>query len=130
MVMDEVKLREFIGKAVNDWGAAESALLTFVGDRLGLFKAVAETSGGLTPEELATKTRTHPRMIREWLSAQAAGGFVSFNPSKGTYALPEELAFALTDDNGPANIVGFYQILAGLYKDQEKVIEAFDTVQS
>ena len=127
MVIDEAKLHEFIGKVVNDWGAAESALLTFVGDRLGLFKAMAGTGAGLTPEELATKTRTHPRMIREWLAAQAAGGFFSFDPSRGTYALPEEQAFALTDDSSPASIAGFYQVLAGLYKDQEKIIDAFRT---
>jgi SAM-dependent methyltransferase len=66
-------------------------------------------------------------MIREWLSAQAAGGYVTYNPAAGTYMLPEEQALALTDENSPAYIAGFYQVLAGLYKDQEKIIEAFRT---
>ncbi len=83
---------------MNEWEAAEGALITFVGDKLGLFKAMAGAGGTLTPEELATKTGTHPRIIREWLAAQAAGGFVTYNPSAGTYTLPEEHAFALTDE--------------------------------
>jgi SAM-dependent methyltransferase len=126
MVVDEAKLNEFIGRAVGEWGAIESALLTFIGDKLGLFKAMAG-AGALTPEELAKKTGTHPRIIREWLAAQAAGGFVTYNPGAGSYTLPEEQAFALTNENSPAYIVGFYQIIAGLYKDQEKIIEVFRT---
>ena len=126
MVVDEAKLNEFIGRTVGEWGAIESALLTFIGDKLGLFKAMAG-AGALTPEELAEKTGTHPRMIRDWLAAQAAGGFVTYNPAAGSYTLPEEQAFALTNENSPAYIVGFYQIIAGLFKDQEKIIEAFRT---
>jgi SAM-dependent methyltransferase len=126
MVVDEVKLNELLGKAVNEWGAAEGALLTFAGDKLGLFKAMAG-AGSLTPEELAKKTGTHPRIIKEWLAAQAAGGFVTYNPAAGTYTLPEEQAFALTDENSPAYIAGFYQTLVSLFKDQEKIIEVFRT---
>ena len=126
MVVNEAKLHEFIGKAVNEWGAAEGALITFVGDRLGLFKAMAG-AGGVTPEELATRTGTHPRIIKEWLAGQAAGGFVKYNPSTGTYTLPEEQALALTDENSPAYIPGFYQTLVSLFKDEEKIIEAFKT---
>jgi SAM-dependent methyltransferase len=126
MVVDEKKLNEFVEKVGNEWGASMGALLTFVGDRLGLFKAMAG-AGPLTSEELAKKTATHPRMIREWLAAQAAGGFVTYNPTAGTYTLPEEQAFALTDENSPAYIAGFYQVLAGLFLDQEKIIDAFRT---
>jgi ubiquinone/menaquinone biosynthesis C-methylase UbiE len=126
MVVDEVKLNELLGKAVNEWGAAEGALLTFAGDKLGLFKAMAG-AGSLTSEELARKTGTHPRIIKEWLAAQAAGGFVTYNPAAGTYTLPEEQAFALTDENSPAYIAGFYQTLVSLFKDQEKIIEVFRT---
>ena len=126
MVVDEAKLNEFIGRTVGEWGAIESALLTFIGDKLGLFKAMAG-AGAVTPEELAKKTGTHPRIIREWLAAHAAGGFVTYNPAAGSYTLPEEQAFALTNENSPAYIVGFYQIIAGLFKDQEKIIEAFRT---
>jgi hypothetical protein len=126
MVVDEAKLHEFIGKAVNEWGAAMGALLTFAGDRLGLFKAMA-WAGALTPEEPARKTGTHPRIIKEWLAAQAAGGIITYDPATRKYTLPEEQAFALTDENGPAYIAGGYQILAGLFKDEEKIIDAFRT---
>ena len=126
VAVDEIKLQEFIGKVVNEWGGAEGALITFVGDRLGLFKAMAR-AGELTPEELAKKTGTHPRIIKEWLAGQAAGGFVTYNRANGSYTLPEEQAFALTDENSPAYIAGFYQSLVSLFKDEEKIIEAFRT---
>jgi SAM-dependent methyltransferase len=126
MVVDEAKLDEFIGKAVNEWGGAYGVLLTFVGERLGLFKAMAG-AGALTPEELAEKTSTHPRMIREWLAAQAAGGFVIYNPAARTYTFPDEQALALTNENSPAYIAGEYQIIMGFFKDEEKIIEAFKT---
>jgi SAM-dependent methyltransferase len=122
--LDETKLHEFISKAVNEWGAAEGALITFVGDRLGLFKAMAG-AGELTPEELAKRTGTHPRIIKEWLAGQAAGGFVTYNPIHSTYTLPDEHALALTDENSPAYVAGFYQSLVSLFKDAEKIIEAF-----
>ena len=126
MVVDEAKLNEFIGKAVNEWGGAYSVLLTFVGERLGLFKAMAG-AGALKPEELAKKTSTHPRMIREWLAAQAAGGFVTYNPAARTYIFPDEQALALTNENSPAYIAGEYQVIMGFFKDEEKIIEAFKT---
>ena len=76
MVVDEAKLSKFIEKAVNEWGASMGALLIFVGDRLGLFKAMAGAVGGaLTPEELARKTGTHPRIIKEWLAASGCWRF-------------------------------------------------------
>ena len=124
--LDEVKLHEFIGKVVNEWGAALSALTIFVGDRLGLFKAMVG-AGGLTPDELAKRTGTHPRMIREWLASMAAGGFVIYNRNNRTYVLPNEQAVALTDENSPAYIAGAYASLASLFKDIEKIIGAFQT---
>ena len=126
MGVDERKLQEFIGKVVNEWGAAEGALITFVGDRLGLFKAMAG-AGEMTSEELAKKTMTHPRIIiKEWLADQAAGGFISYNPVNHTYTLPEEQAFALTDENGPTYIADFYQSIVSLF-NEEKIIRAFRT---
>ncbi|SRR5581483_3889091 len=126
MGIDEKKLNEFLGRAVSDWGAAMGAMLTFVGDRLGLFKAMAG-AGPMTPEELAKKTGTHPRMIREWLAAQAAGGYVAYNSGTGKYSLPEEQAFALANEDSPAYILGGYQILTSVFKDESKIVEAFRT---
>jgi SAM-dependent methyltransferase len=126
MVINETKLQEFIGKVVNEWGAAGGALITFVGDRLGLFKAMAG-AGEVRPEELAKKTGTHPRIIKEWLAGQAAGGFIIYNRVNDTYTLPEEQALALTDENSSVYIAGFYQSLVSLFKDAEKIIETFRT---
>lgn len=126
MVVDEIKLQEFIGKIINDWGAAEGAMITFVGDRLGLFRAMVG-EGELTPEELAKKTDTHPWMIQEWLASQAAGGYIIYNSTTRKFLLPEEHALALTDENSPAYVSGFYQSIVSLFKDEEKIIEAFKT---
>jgi SAM-dependent methyltransferase len=124
--VDKAKLQEFMGKVVNEWGAAEGTLLTFVGDRLGLFQAMAG-AGELTPDELAGMTGTHPRIIKEWLAGQAAGGLVTYDRVSGKYTLPEEQAYALTDSNSPSYVAGFYQSLVSLFKDEEKIIEAFKT---
>jgi Methyltransferase domain len=126
LAVDEKKLEDFIGRSVGEWGAALGALLTFAGDKLGLFKAMAG-AGALTPEELARKTNTHPRIIREWLAAQAAGGMVTYDSAIEKYTIPNEVAIALTDENSPAYIAGAYQILAGLFKDEDKIIEAIRT---
>ncbi len=124
--VDEKRLHAFIEKSVGEWGAAYGVLLAFVGDKLGLFKAMTET-GPLLPEELAKKTGTHPRIVREWLAAQAAGGIITYDPSTQKYRLPPEHAIALTDENSPAYIAGAYQILASLFKDEDKITEAFKT---
>lgn len=124
--VDEKKLNEFIGKSVGEWGAAMGALLTFAGDRLGLFKAMAG-SGPMSAQDLAKKTSTNPRMIREWLSAQAAGGIVNYDSSSDKFTLPDEVAFALTEESSPAYIAGLYQSIAGIFKDEDKLLEAFKT---
>lgn len=124
VTIDETKLHEFIGRVVGDWGGALGALLAFAGDRLGLYRAMAG-AGPMTPEQLAEKTGTHPRMIREWLAAQAAGGYVTYD--SGRYALPAEQAFAMANDDSPAYIMGGYQIMASLFQDEEKIVEAIRT---
>jgi SAM-dependent methyltransferase len=126
MSVNEKKLHEFVVKSVGEWGATMGSLLTFVGDRLGLFKAMAE-AGPINAEELSRKTGTHPRIIKEWLAAQAAGGVVTYNSTNGSYTLPPEQAMALTDENSPAYIAGGYQIIAGLFKDEDKILESFKT---
>src|SRR5690606_28899166 len=126
MVVDEAKLEKFVERSVNEMGAALGSLLTFAGERLGLFKAMAG-AGELTPEEVAEKTDTHPRVVREWLAAQAAGGIVEYNPVTGKYVLPAEHALALIDENSPAYLIGGYQFIAGLFKDEDKFINAFRT---
>src|SRR5262249_49132425 len=124
--VDEKKLNEFIGRSVGEMGAAMGSLLTFVGDKLGLFKAIAG-AGPMSAEDLARKTGTHARIMREWLAAQAAGGVVTYDSASGKFTLPNEAALALTAEDSPAYIAGAYQILAGIFKDEDKLIQAFKT---
>ena len=124
MEIDHKKLEEFLGRAVGDWGSAMGGLLAYVGDRLGLYRAMAG-AGPLTPEQLAAKTGTHPRMVKEWLASQAAGGYVMYANNK--YSLSAEQEFALANENSPAYIMGGYQILLSVFQDADKVIEAIRT---
>src|SRR5688572_23672867 len=97
---DESKLNAFLEKAVMDMGAAMHATLVVVGDKLGLYKAMAG-AGWLTPAELAAKTSTAERYVREWLNANAASGYVVYDPGTQRYQLPAEQAFALTVQDLP-----------------------------
>src|SRR5437764_10830862 len=124
--IDEAKLNEFMEKALADMGAAINTGLILIGDRLGLYKAMAG-SGAMTSGELAKKTGTAERYVREWLSAQAAGGYVTFHPESGKFTLPDEQALALAVENSPAFIPGAYQIVASTVLDEPKVREAFKT---
>jgi SAM-dependent methyltransferase len=125
-MVDEAKLNEFIGKVVSDMGGGVGALLSFVGDRLGLYKAMAG-AGPMTAEALAQKTGTNPRMIKEWLASQAAGSYVSYDSKTETYTLPEEQALALAEEGSPAFMQGGFQLLVSLFKDEQKIAEAVRT---
>jgi 2-polyprenyl-3-methyl-5-hydroxy-6-metoxy-1,4-benzoquinol methylase len=124
MAIDERKLHEFMGKAVGDIGAAMSATLVLIGDKLGLYKAMAH-AGPLTPMELAKKTGTAERYIREWLANQAAGGYVTYDAATGRYTLPDEQAFALAEEGSPAFIQGAFQVIASLFRDEPKIADRF-----
>src|ERR1700730_3492257 len=124
--VDEAKLNDFMGKALADMGAAINTSLVLIGDRLGLYKAMAG-AGPMTSQELATKTGTFERYVREWLSAQAAGGYVSFDATSDKFTLPDEQAMALAVDNSPAFIPGAYQIIASTVLDEPTVRAAFKT---
>jgi SAM-dependent methyltransferase len=110
--VDEQKLMAFVFRAVDEVGAALNAALVVMGDKLGLYRALAD-AGPSTPAELADRTATAERYVGEWLNAQAAGGYVSYDPQTGTYALPAEQAVALTDASSPAYLPGFFQIAIG-----------------
>ncbi|HLJ69597.1 MAG TPA: class I SAM-dependent methyltransferase [Chloroflexota bacterium] len=122
--IDEAKLNEFMGKAVVDAGAAMSAILVDIGDKLGLYKAMA-ASGPVTPAELALATGTAERYIREWLPSQAAGGYVIYDPATRRYELPPEQALALAQEDSPVFLPGLFQLIASTYRDEPKFLEAF-----
>lgn len=126
MAINEAKLNEFLGKALNDIGAGMSVALVLIGDKLGLYKAMAE-AGPLTPTELAKRTGTAERYIREWLANQAAGGYVTYDATTGQYTLPEEQAFALANDNSPMFLPGAYQVIAATVKAEPRIAENFRT---
>jgi 2-polyprenyl-3-methyl-5-hydroxy-6-metoxy-1,4-benzoquinol methylase len=124
MAVNEAKLHEFLGKAVGDMGAAMSAVLVTIGEKLGYYKALA-ANGPMTSAELASKTRTSERMTREWLLNQAAGGYVNYHPKDGTYSMSEEQAFCLSDDASPAFLLGAFDIIASIHRDEPKITDAF-----
>jgi len=124
--VDESKLQAFIGKALEDMAAAASALLVFTGDKLGLYKAMANT-GPLTSAELAKRTKTAERYVREWLRNQAAGGCVTYDAATDTYMLPPEHAVALADESSPAFIAGGFSTIMAAARAQPKIFEAFKT---
>lgn len=124
--IDESKLNAFMGKAVADMGAAIHGAIILLGDRLGLYKAMAD-SKPITPEELARRTGLNERYVREWLNANAASGYVEYDAAEKTYTLPPEQALALAVDDSPVYLPGAFQILSACYHDAPKIEEAFRT---
>jgi len=122
--IDPERLDHFMGQFVQDLGAALSVATVVIGDKLGLYKAMAD-GAPVTPTELAERTGTEERYVREWLSAQAAGGYVSYDAASESFTLPPEQAMALAQDDSPAFIPGAFQLAASLVKDEPKVAAAF-----
>src|SRR6187399_703557 len=100
MAVNEEKMNELLGRFLNDFGGTFHSALAVIGDKLGLYKAMAE-AGPLTSEELSKRTGTTERYVREWLASQAAGGYATYDAATRRFFLTEEQALALTDENGP-----------------------------
>src|SRR5207302_2212435 len=108
--MDETKMMEFVDRAVGDVGAVLGGAMVVIGDKLGLYRSMAG-AGPLTPADLAARTGTTERYVREWLSAQAARGYVSYDgygDGDGLFSLPDEHAVPLTDETSPACVIGAF----------------------
>ena len=118
--LNEAKLNAFVEKVLGDWGAMASGPLVLIGDKLGLYEAMAE-AGPVTSEELARRTGTHERYVREWLLNQAAGGYVEYDPTSGRYTLPPEHAAALP------NLFGGFQTYLAAAKAEPRLAAAFRT---
>ena len=125
MAINEAKLNEFLGKAVGDLGAAMSAALMLVGDRLGLYHELAK--GALTAAELAQRTDTNERYVREWLGNQGAGGYVQYDEKTDKWTLSPEQALCLADPNGPVDLPGAYNIVEATFHALERTLDNFKT---
>ena len=126
MNLDMTKLEPLLGTLVNELGAAANASLVLTGDKLGLWKALGD-GNPVTPAELARKTGTLERYVREWLSSQAASGFVDFDATTGKFALSPEQAAIFADDESPFLSTGGFHSLAAVYADEPKLEQAFRT---
>ena len=122
--IDQDRLDEFMGRFVGDLGAAVSAGLVVIGDRLGLYRAMADGQP-VSAEQLAERTGTDARYVLEWLSNQAAGGYVSYDASTEAFFLTPEQSLALAQEDSPAFVPGAFQLVAGLTHDLETIAEAF-----
>ena len=124
--IDHDKLQTFMGQMVSEMGAAMNAALVLLGDKLGLYRAMAG-AGPLTSGDLASRTGTDERYVREWLSAQAAGGIVTYDPETRTFMLPDEHAFALAVPDSPAAVAGAFHTLYAVFQAVPKMESAFRT---
>jgi len=124
--LDEAKLEQFVHQAVGDLAAAASGLMVHLGDRLGLYDAMAG-AGPMTPATLAARTGTAERYVREWLSNQAAGGYVAYDAAAGTFELGAEQAFVLANENSPVFLAGAFETVASCYSDHDAFVDAFTT---
>ena len=123
--LDMDKLNAFVGRFVGDLGAAAHAGMVVIGERLGLYKALA--TGAMSSAELAAKTNTDERYVREWLASQAAGGYVTYDEATHTFYLSEEQAFTLADENSPAYLPGAFELALGSLAAVPRITEAFRT---
>jgi 2-polyprenyl-3-methyl-5-hydroxy-6-metoxy-1,4-benzoquinol methylase len=126
MSINQDKLHEFLGKAIVDFGATFNAALIRIGDKLGLYKALAKGSPK-TPAELAGATGTSERYVREWLSAQAAGGYVTYDAATGKFHLSEEQAFTMADETSPVFLPGAFQVALASIRAEEQIAKRFKT---
>ena len=120
--LDQTKVNEFLGKAIQDVAATFHAGLVLIGDKLGLYRALAD-GGPMTAAELAKRTGARERYVREWLSGQAAAGYVTYDPASGRFTLPPEHAFLLLD----ADLPGAFMLGVGSIRDEARIADAFRT---
>jgi 2-polyprenyl-3-methyl-5-hydroxy-6-metoxy-1,4-benzoquinol methylase len=126
--VNQQRLESLLGKVVGDLGAAMNAALTVVGDQLGLYRALAE-SDGLSPDQLAERTQTKPRYVREWLCAQAASGYVTYTPETERFSLTPEQAAAFADESSPAFVPGGFQVAQAVNHAIPRALENFKSGQ-
>jgi len=120
----EQKIEQFAGQVVTDLAAAMAGVMTTLGHKLGLYQAMAE-SGPINSDELARRTGTNERSVREWLNGQVAGGYVRFDADANQYLLPPEHAFVLANPDSPAFLPPAFDVAASLWHGEDKILAAF-----
>src|SRR5262245_58391841 len=125
-MIDQQKLEDLLGRAIGDFGGTFHAALVVIGDQLGLYKALTGADP-VTPAELAARTGTAERYVREWLNAQAAGGYVEYDPASGRYRLSPEQALLLADETSPVFFVGGFESATAAARIEPRLVEAFRT---
>ncbi len=124
--MNEAKLEAFVGQIVSDIAASMSGVMTNIGHKLGLYKAMTG-AGPMTPVQLAEKTNTHQRYVLEWLNNQAASGYITYDPQQRTYQLPDEHAMVLANEASPVFMAPGFDTISSMWLDEDKVVNAFRT---
>lgn len=122
--VDKGKLEAFQGKMIGDMGAAISAALVLIGDKLGLYRILTEI-GPASPAELAQAAGAAERYVREWLAAQAAAGYVEYDRKTGQFSMSPEQSMVFADEGGPAFMAGGFELLAAMFRDEAKVTDVF-----
>jgi len=125
MNIDENKLHELLGKFVGDLGATLNAGSIVIGEKLGLYKAMSKPRERVTSSELANRTGTNERYVREWLNANAAGGYIEYDADADAFYFTDEQAFIMTDDNSPLHAPGAFVLAAAALKAVPKMVERF-----
>jgi len=125
-VLDLAKVEEFAMRVAIDQATASHALLTYLGDRLGLWKTLASMDGA-TSEQLAERSGLAERYVREWLSAHAAGGYVDYDPATRSFSLSAEHAMVLADDDGPATQIGGFEVTAAMWASADRLAHGYAT---
>lgn len=124
--IDFALVEQFAGKIAGDQAVATNATLVYLGDKLGLWKALASVPS-TTSDELAERTGLAERYLREWLSAQAAAGYVLYEPATGRFSLPVEHAAVLADDNSLASLIGTFEFTSAVWASTDRLAHAYAT---
>ena len=114
-VIDQHKMQQFMNKAVGDIAGSSTAMLVIIGHRLGLYSALAQANSPVSVKELAVKTGTVERLVKEWLANQVASGYIEYDPSSRKYTLPPEHALALADENSPIYLQGIFKAIKSYF---------------
>jgi hypothetical protein len=123
--IDQNKIQLFMNKAIGDIAGSSTAMLVIIGERLGLYKAMAQSNSTISVKELADKTGTVERLVSEWLANQVASGYIEYDPSSRKYRLPSEHALALADENSPIYLQGIFKAIKSYFKDEEEFLKMF-----